>query len=92
MAVLYQQPAHYDEVIQWFHNTEVLAVERHSRRKMKVRNSSIHVYVLETKPHFFEEHCARTPHSIESCDIKTRWHCFFYHQGDRASDERKTKS
>ena len=82
MAVLCQQPAHHDEVIQWFHNIDVLAAERHSRGHMKVRSSSI--YVLETKPHFYEEYCARTPHSIESCDIKTRWPCLFYHQGDRS--------
>ena len=63
MAVLCQQPAHHYEVLQWFHNIEVLAVERHSRGKMKVRSSSI--YVIETKSHFFEEHCTRTPHSIE---------------------------
>ena len=50
MGVLCQQPAHHDEVLQWFHNIEALAIERHSRGKMKVRSSSI--YVLETKPHF----------------------------------------
>ena len=88
MAVLCQQPAHRDEVLQWFHNIEVLAVERHSRGKMKVRSSSI--YVLETKPHFFEEHCARTPYSKESCDIKTRWHCLFY-QGDRSKRREKER-
>ena len=87
MAVLYQQPAHHDEVLQWFHNIEELAVARHSHGKMKVRSSSI--YVLETKTHFFEEHCARTPHSIESCGIKTRWHCLFYHQGDRSKGREK---
>ena len=54
MAVLCQQPTHHDEVLQWFHNIELLTVARHSRGKMKVRSSSI--YVLETKPRFFEEH------------------------------------
>ena len=27
MAVLCQQPAHHDEVLQWFHDIEILAVE-----------------------------------------------------------------
>ena len=86
MAVLCQQPAHHDEVLQWFHN---IAAERHSRGKMKVRRSSI--YVLETKAHLIEEHCVRTPHSIESCDIKIRWHCLFYHQGDRSKRRGKNQ-
>ena len=46
-------------------------------------------YVLEIKPHFFEEHYAGTTHSIESCDIKTRWHCLFCDQGDRSKGREK---
>ena len=45
---------------------------------------------LETKPNFFEEHCARTTHSMESCDI--RWHASFVIKGIDAMGERKTKS
>ena len=46
-------------------------------------------YVLETKPNLFEEHCARTTHSMESCDMKTRWYCLFCDQWDRSKGREK---
>ena len=38
MPVLRQQAVQHDEVVHCFHNIGVLAVERHYRGKMKVRN------------------------------------------------------
>ena len=86
MAVLCKQPAHHDEVLQWFHNIEVLAVERHSRGKMKVRSYSI--YVLETKPYFFDTSFNRESRVI----LKLDGIVSFITKGIEASDERKTKS
>ena len=46
---------------------------------------------LEKKSNFFEEHYARTTHSMDSCDIKTRWHASFVIKGIDAMGKRKTQ-